>query len=87
MKEILWDEIILEAEELKDDIKKLIDEKHGNKKVLSVFLALQGIAASVWSYLEFKSPNQMDREFAKDIMDNTLEYVIKKRGENLNKSR
>jgi uncharacterized membrane protein YidH (DUF202 family) len=87
MKEILLDEIILEAEELKDDIKKLIDEKHGNKKVLSVFLALQGMAASVWSYLEFKSPNQMDREFAKDIMDNTLEYIIKKRGENLNKSR
>ena len=87
MKEILLDEIILEAEELKDDIKKLIDEKHGNKKVLSVFLALQGMAASAWSYLEFKSPNQMDREFAKDIMDNTLEYIIKKRGENLNKSR
>jgi predicted transcriptional regulator len=87
MKEILLDEIILEAEELKDDIKKLIDEKHGNKKVLSVFLALQGMAASVWSYLEFKSTNQIEREFAKDIMDNTLEYIIKKRGENLNKSR
>jgi hypothetical protein len=87
MKEILLDEIMVEVEEIKDDIKKLIDKKHGNKKVLSMLLALQGISLSLWDFLEFQSPNQLDRELAEDMIDNTLEYILKKRGVNFDKNR